>query len=146
MRDFAKRVDIYKQVPYTRIYRDKDGKIKEEQKVLGTEGVLASATDNFFYTPDETLLLTAAQGLVREVNTEGTMDIDSLSTDVPNIVFTPDNPLKVPDVQTFYLEATKKGFREDLVNDLVNKLVNVYQTEFETPLFEDVATEEGEQE
>jgi len=136
MRDFAKRVDIYKQVPYTRIYRDKDGKIKEEQKVLGTEGVLASATDNFFYTPDETLLLTAAQGLVREVNTE----------DISNIVFTPDNPLKIPDVQTFYLEATKKGFREDLVNDLVNKLVNVYQTEFETPLFEDVATEEGEQE
>ena len=136
MRDFAKRVDIYKQVPYTRIYRDKDGKIKEEQKVLGTEGVLASATDNFFYTPDETLLLTAAQGLVREVDTE----------DISNIVFIPDNPLKVPDVQTFYLEATKKGFREDLVNDLVNKLVNVYQTEFETPLFEDVATEEGEQE
>ena len=136
MRDFAKRVDIYKQVPYTRIYRDKDGKIKEEQEVLGTEGVLASATDNFFYTPDETLLLTAAQGLVREVNTE----------DISNIVFTPDNPLKIPDVQTFYLEATKKGFREDLVNDLVNKLVNVYQTEFETPLFEDVATEEGEQE
>ena len=136
MRDFAKRVDIYKQVPYTRIYRDKDGKIKEQQEVLGTEGVLASATDNFFYTPDETLLLTAAQGLVREVNTE----------DISNIVFTPDNPLKIPDVQTFYLEATKKGFREDLVNDLVNKLVNVYQTEFETPLFEDVATEEGEQE
>jgi len=128
MRDFAKRVDIYKQVPYTRIYRDKDGKIKEEQEVLGTEGVLSSATDNFFYTPDETLLLTAAQELVREVDTE----------DISNIVFIPDNPLKVPDVQTFYLEATKKGFREDLVNDLVNKLVNVYQTEFETPLFDNV--------
>jgi hypothetical protein len=128
MRDFAKRVDIYKQVPYTRIYRDKDGKIKEEQEVLGTEGVLASATDNFFYTPDETLLLTAAQELVSEVDTE----------DISNIVFIPDNPLKVPDVQTFYLEATKKGFREDLVNDLVNKLVNVYQTEFETPLFDNV--------
>jgi len=138
MRDFTKRVDIYKQVPYTRIYRDKDGKIKEEQEVLGTEGVLASATDNFFYTPDETLLLTAAQELVSEVDTEGTMDIDSLSTDVPNIVFIPDNPLKVPDVQTFYLEATKKGFREDLVNDLIDKLVKVYQTEFETPLFDNV--------
>lgn len=32
MRDFAKRVDIYKQVPYTRIYRDKDGKIKKSKK------------------------------------------------------------------------------------------------------------------
>lgn len=63
---------------------------------------MASATDNFFYTPDETLLLTAAQELVSEVDTE----------DISNMVFIPDNPIEVPNKISFILEVTKKDLEK----------------------------------
>ena len=51
MRDFKKRVDVYKKVPYTRIYRDKDGKVQQSEKLLGVEGILSAATDKFWFKP-----------------------------------------------------------------------------------------------
>ena len=150
MQDLTKRVGIYRQIPYTRIYRNKDGKIEREQKVLGSEGVLAAATNDFFYTPDETLLQTAAQDLVKEADTRDTIDIDSLSTDLPNIIFMPDNPFSKKgsnkwDVGNFYLKAKRKGFSKDLLDKLISGLVAAYEEEISVPLFDSVDTEKEQQ-
>tara|TARA_R100000700_G_scaffold31916_1_gene39071 strand:+ start:1925 stop:6400 length:4476 start_codon:yes stop_codon:yes gene_type:complete len=138
MRDFTNRVSVYKNYPYIRIYRDKDGKVKQEKELFGTEGVLAAATDDFWFRPDETLLKTAATEIAEEIDADGDLDVDSLSTDIPVVQFFPDYPLGTPDEKSFYINLIRKGFREDLANELIGKLVAVYEKETEIPLFEDV--------
>jgi hypothetical protein len=138
MRDFTNRVSVYKNYPYIRIYRDKDGKVKQEKELFGTEGVLSAATDDFWFSPDETLLKTAASEIAREVDADADLDVDSLSTDTPVVQFFPDYPLGTPDEKAFYINLIRKGFREDLADELISKLVTVYEKEIEVPLFEDV--------
>ena len=167
MRDFKKRVDVYKKVPYTRIYRDKDGKVQQSEKLLGVDGVLSAATDKFWFKPDETLLITAVQEAANGVNSEdpssGTTQIDEGAPtsqaalyESSNIMFFPDGPFSkgknnklvdVGDPTSFVLNASKKGFSKKLVNNLIDKLVNAYKEELNVPLFQDMkTTEEGEQE
>lgn len=138
MRDFTNRVSVYKNYPYIRIYRDSDGKVKQEKEVFGTEGVLAAATDDFWFRPDETLLKTAAEDIVKEVDADADLDVDSLSTDIPDVQFFPDYPLGTPDEESFYINLIRKGFRKDLANELIRKLTAAYEKEIEIPLFEDV--------
>ena len=84
------------------------------------------------------MLKTAAEDIVKEVDADADLDVDSLSTDIPDVQFFPDYPLGTPDEESFYINLIRKGFRKDLANELIRKLTAAYEKEIEIPLFEDV--------
>ena len=133
MRDLTKRIDTFKQTPYTRIYRDSDGEVKEERKVLGVGGVLAAASNDFWYTPDEQILIPTVQQLVKATDRKNKDN---------ELIFIPDRPFD--DAATYVKSLSRRGFDEKLLNNLTDRLMKAFNKEIDTPLFEDVEVQ-GEQ-
>jgi hypothetical protein len=116
MQDFAKKVNEFKGLEYIRRYKDNKGKIQEEDKVLGIEGVLGAATNNFWYKGNDALILPLAS--------------DTAST-VKNGVFMPDNVFQ----DRRMLDAMlKRGFTEGQLGNFYSKISDVFSSYVEKPL------------
>ena len=118
MQEFTKKTNEFKDLEYIRRYKDATGKIKEEDKVLGIEGVIGAATNNFWYKGNDTLIQSLAA--------------DTASS-VKNGVFMPDNVFK----DKRMLDTIRsRGFSEDQIGKFYFKLANVYRAYAEKPLVE----------
>ena len=103
MQNLSKKIDIFKKVPYMRIYKDRKGNKQTEQKVLGITGVVKSATDNFLYDLKPEIITSLVKPIV-ENSARG--------------VFIPDNAISEDTI----MALKRKGYSVPLVAELVKKL------------------------
>ena len=103
MQNLSKKIDIFKKVPYMRIYRDKKGNKETSQEVLGIDGVVKAATDNFFYDLKPEIVVSLVKPIV-ENSAQG--------------IFIPDNPI----TEDTIMALKKKGYPIPLLQELAKKL------------------------
>ena len=103
MQNLSKKIDIFKKVPYMRIYKDRKGNKQTEQKVLGITGVVKSATDNLLYDLKPEIITSLVKPIVE--NSAGG-------------VFIPDDAISEDTI----MALKRKGYSVPLVAELVKKL------------------------
>ena len=100
MLNLAEKVRIFKNVPYTRIYRDKKGNKQTDQEKIGTTNLIRFATDDFNYPLKEEL-------------------VSSVVDDAEQNKFVPDQVIDDNFVQTL----RRKGWDTDVISQLAKKLI-----------------------
>jgi hypothetical protein len=128
MQDFAKKVNEFKGLEYIRRYKDNKGIIQDKDEILGIEGVLGAATNNFWYKGNDALILPLAS---------------NTASNVKNGVFLPDNVFQDGRI----LDALiKRGFTADQRGTFYDKIADVFSTYVQKPLVEvEQKEEEGQQ-
>ena len=100
MLNLAEKVRIFKNVPYTRIYKDKKGNKQTDQEKIGTTNLIRFATDDFNYSLKEELVF-------------------SVVDDAEQNKFVPDQVIDDNFVQTL----RRKGWDTDVISQLAKKLI-----------------------
>ena len=100
MLNLAEKVRIFKNVPYTRIYRDKKGNKQTDQEKIGTTNLIRFATDDFNYPLKEELVF-------------------SVVNNAEQNKFVPDQVIDDNFLQTL----RRKGWDNDVISQLAKKLV-----------------------
>jgi len=100
MLNLAEKVRIFKNVPYTRIYKDKKGNKQTDQKKIGSKKLIQFATDDFYYPLKEELIY-------------------SVINDAEQNKFIPDQVIDDNFIQTLL----RKGWDKDVISKLAKKLV-----------------------
>ena len=111
MQKLAKKANVYKDIDYVRRFKEK-GKIKEEPKKLELDGVLAAATNNFWYSADDNLVLATAATIKNDI-------IESPSA------FIPDSP-NYGSLMKSLRERGVSSELQDYLTDGLTKVVSEY--------------------
>jgi len=111
MQKLARKANVYKDIDYVRKFKEK-GKIKEEPKKLELDGVLAAATDNFWYGADDNLVLATAATIKNDI-------IESPSA------FIPDSP-NYDSLMKSLRERGVSSELQDYLTDGLTKVVSEY--------------------
>ena len=126
MQNFAKKVNEFKGLEYIRRYKDDKGIIQDKDEILGIEGVLGAATNNFWYKGSDALILPLAS---------------NTASNVKNGVFMPDIVFEDSRIMDALI---KRGFTADQRGTFYDKISNVFSTYVQKPLVEVKQKEEGQ--
>ena len=123
---FTEKVNVFKDIDYIRRFKEK-GKIKEEDKKLGIEGVLKAATSNFHYQADDELL----QPLVIDIT-------NSAIKSQEQGVFMPDINID----EQLITEMRERGISDDDLSYLIKESIKVINEYSSKPIITGKETEQ----
>ena len=123
---FTEKVNVFKDIDYIRRFKEK-GKIKEEDKKLGIEGVLKAATSNFHYQADDELL----QPLVIDI-------ANSAIKSQEQGVFMPDMNID----KQLITEMRERGISDDDLSYLIKESIKVINEYSSKPIITEEETEQ----
>ena len=121
MQNLTKKVNEFKNIDYIRRYKDEKGNIQQEKKELGIEGVLAAASNDFWYKGDKSLIAP----LIADVGQSSA-----------NGVFIPDQIFDENSQKRLIKAAIDRGFDGEQYNKLLKGVVGVFDEYIKKPLVE----------
>ena len=121
MQNLTKKVNEFKNIGYIRRYKDGKGNIQQEKKELEIEGVLAAASDDFWYKGDKSLIAP----LIADVGKSS-----------ENGIFIPDQIFDKNSQKKLFKAAIDRGFDGQQYDKLINGVMSVYEEYSKKPLVE----------